>query len=149
MGHKDIKHRVNARLVRYRDPDTDELYEFVTNNLKMSGPTIAAIYRKRWQIESHVQKDETELPTQIFLWEIARMLSKYKYGVSLIADLLLKIVKKAAAARWSFSNLAAIVRLHLMTYIDLFGFLKSPEKSLLKLFSKPIKQNNNQLSFVT
>ena len=148
MGHKDIKHRVNARLVRYRDPDTDELYEFVTNNLKMSGPTIAAIYRKRWQIESLFKRMKQNYPLKYFLGDSENAI-KIQIWCSLIADLLLKIVKKAAAARWSFSNLAAMVRLHLMTYIDLLGFLKSPEKSLLKLFSKPIKQRNNQLSFVT
>ena len=74
---------------------------------------------------------------------------KIQIWCSLIADLLLKIVKKAAAARWSFSNLAAMVRLHLLTYINIFNFLKSPEKSLLKLFSKPVTQNYNQLSCIT
>src|SRR6266498_5734037 len=52
MGHKDIKHRVKARLVQYRDATTGEVYEFVTNNIKMSASTIASLYRKRWQIES-------------------------------------------------------------------------------------------------
>ena len=68
---------------------------------------------------------------------------------SLIADLILKIVKKGAGVKWSFSNLAAIVRLHLMTYIDLTGFLKSPEKTLLKIFSKSKQYNYNQLLLIT
>jgi hypothetical protein len=148
IGHKDIKHRVNARLVRYRDPDTRELYEFFTNNLKMSGSTVAALYRKRWQIELLFKRMKQSYPLKYFLGDSENAI-KIQIWCSLIADLLLKIVKKAAAAKWSFSNLAAMVRLHLMTYIDLFGFLKSPEKSLIKLFSTPIKKNYNQLSFVT
>jgi hypothetical protein len=148
MGNKDIKHRVKARLVKYRDPDTKELYEFVTNNLKMSGSTVAALYRKRWQIESLFKRVKQNYPLKYFLGDSENAI-KIQIWCSLIADLLLKIVKKAAAAKWSFSNLAAMVRLHLMTYIDLWGFLKSPEKSLIKLFSKPVNQNYNQLSFVT
>ena len=148
IGHKDIKHRVNARLVRYRDPDTGELYEFFTNNLKMTGSTVAALYRKRWQIELLFKRMKQNYPLKYFLGDSENAI-KIQIWCSLIADLLLKIVKKAAAAKWSFSNLAAMVRLHLMTYIDLLGFLKSPEKSLLKLFSKPVTQNYNQLSFIT
>jgi hypothetical protein len=148
IGHKDIKHRVNARLVRYRDPDTREVYEFFTNNLKMSGSTVAALYRKRWQIELLFKRMKQNYPLKYFLGDSENAI-KIQIWCSLIADLLLKIVKKAAAARWSFSNLAAMVRLHLMTYINIFNFLKSPEKSLLKLFSKPVTQNYNQLSFIT
>lgn len=148
MGHKDIKHRVKARLVRYRDNSSGEVYEYVTNNLRMSASTVAALYRKRWQIESLFKRMKQNYPLKYFLGDSENAI-KIQIWCSLIADLLLKIVKKAAAAKWSFSNLAAMVRLHLMTYIDLFGFLKSPEKSLLKLFSKPIKYNSTQLSFVT
>ena len=145
MGHKDIKHRVEARLVRYRDPDTGQLYEFVTNNLKMNGSTVAALYRKRWQIESLFKRMKQNYPLKYFLGDSENAI-KIQIWCSLIADLLLKIVKKAAAAKWSFSNLAAIVRLHLMTYIDLFAFLKSPEKSLLTLYSRTKRQNYYQLS---
>ena len=148
IGHKDIKNRVNARLIRYRDPDTREVYEFFTNNLKMSGSTVAALYRKRWQIELLFKRMKQNYPLKYFLGDSENAI-KIQIWCSLIADLLLKIVKKAAATKWSFSNLAAMVRLHLMTYIDLFGFLKSPEKSLITLYSKQVKQNYNQLSFIT
>jgi hypothetical protein len=148
MGHKDIKHRVKARLVQYCDADTGEVFEFVTNNLKMNGSTVAALYRKRWQIELLFKRMKQNYPLKYFLGDSENAI-KIQIWCSLIADLLLKIVKKAAAAKWSFSNLAAMVRLHLMTYINIFSFLKSPEKSLLKLFSKPVTQNYNQLSFIT
>jgi len=148
MGHKDIKHRVKARLVQYCDAVTGEVFEFVTNNLKMNGSTVAALYRQRWQIESLFKRMKQNYPLKYFLGDSENAI-KIQIWCSLIADLLLKIVKKAAAARWSFSNLAAMVRLHLLTYINIFNFLKSPEKSLLKLFSKPVTQNYNQLSCIT
>ncbi len=61
----------------------------------------------------------------------------------------MKIVKKGAAAKWSFSNLAAMVRLHLMTYIDLGSFLRSPEKALMKMFVKSKQDNHHQLLLIT
>jgi len=121
MGHKDIKHRVKARLVQYCDAVTGEVFEFVTNNLKMNGSTVAALYRQRWQIESLFKRMKQNYPLKYFLGDSENAI-KIQIWCSLIADLLLKIVKKAAAARWSFSNLAAMVRLHLMTYINIFNF---------------------------
>jgi len=140
--------KVTARLVTYYDDASKEKYEFLTNNYRMSAINIASLYRKRWQIELLFKRMKQNYPLKYFLGDSENAI-KIQIWCSLIADLLLKIVKKAAAAKWSFSNLAAMVRLHLMTYIDLFGFLKSPEKSLRKLYSRPERQNYNQLLFIT
>ena len=147
LGHR-TSIRVEARIVKYRDPLSGERYEFLTNNYKMSAMTIASLYKKRWQIELLFKRMKQNYPLKYFLGDSENAIKIQIWG-ALIADLLLKIVKKGVAAKWSFSNLAAMVRLHLMTYIDLFSFLKSPEKSLLKLFSSNQKQRFNQLSFVT
>lgn len=148
IGHRTIRNRVPARLVQYRNPENGEIYEYFTNNLKMSGTTIASIYRKRWQIESLFKRIKQNYPLKYFLGDSENAI-KIQIWCSLIADILLKIIKKAAAAKWSFSNLAAIIRLHLMTYIDMFRFLKSPEKSLLRLFYHNKEIENSQLAFVT
>jgi hypothetical protein len=140
--------RVTARLVTYYDDASKEKYEFLTNNYRMSAINIASLYRKRWQIELLFKRLKQNYPLKYFLGDSENAI-KIQIWCSLIADLLLKIVKKVAAAKWSFSNLAAMVRLHLMTYIDLFGFLKSPEKSLRKLYSRPVRKNYNQLLFIT
>src|SRR5690554_7950567 len=47
--------------------------------------------------------------------------------VSLICQLILLIVQRTAEKRWAFSNMASVIRYHLMTYINLFKFLKSPK----------------------
>jgi len=138
--------KVIARLVTYYDDASKEKYEFLTNNYRMSAINIASLYRKRWQIELLFKRMKQNYPLKYFLGDSENAI-KIQIWCSLIADLLLKIVKKVAAAKWSFSNLAAMVRLHLMTYIDLFGFLKSPEKSLRNLYSQPARKNYNQLLF--
>jgi len=140
--------KVTARLVIYKDLASGEQYEFISNNLKMKAATIARLYQKRWQIELLFKRIKQNYPLKYFLGDSENAI-QIQIWCSLIADLLLKIVKKGAAVKWSFSNLAAIVRLHLMTYIDLGGFLRSPEKALMKMFVKSKQYNYNQLLLIT
>lgn len=130
LGHRSST-RVRGRIIQYRSPETGEIYEFLTNNLRMNASTITELYRKRWQIEILFKRMKQNYPLKYFLGDSENAI-KVQIWCSLIADLLLKIIKKGVAVKWSFSNLAAMIRLHLMTYIDLAGFLQSPEKALLK-----------------
>ena len=45
-----------------------------------------------------------------------------------IANLLLTLLQRGVTHAWSFSGLATIVRIMLMYYIDVMGFLEHPEK---------------------
>jgi putative transposase len=36
------------RRIGYRDKETNQYYEFITNNFELSAKTIAAIYKERW-----------------------------------------------------------------------------------------------------
>lgn len=60
----------------------------------------------------------------------------------LIADLLTKIFKSKLKKNWSFSNLCSMIRIYLMTYVDLINFLNNPEKSILTADNR----NSNQLN---
>jgi len=133
IGYKSNKNRVKARLIRYRDPETNELYEYLTNNQQMDALSVVLLYKKRWQVETMFKRLKQNYPLKYFLGDSENAI-KIQIWCSLIADLLLKIVKKAAGVKWSFSNLAAMIRLHLMTYIHLINFLKAPEKTLLRLY---------------
>ena len=48
--------------------------------------------------------------------------------VTHIANLLLTLLQRGVTHAWSFSGLATIVRIMLMYYIDVMGFLEHPEK---------------------
>jgi hypothetical protein len=41
----------SLRMIVFRDPETDEDFTFITNNITLAASTIAAIYKDRWQIE--------------------------------------------------------------------------------------------------
>ena len=150
LGHTCQKDsiKVSGRLISYADPVSGEIYRFLTNNLKMSPLTIAEIYKKRWQIESLFKRLKQNYPLKYFLGDSENAIKTQIWCV-LIADLLLNIIKKGPGAKWSFSNLASMVRIHLMTYIQLKDFLRSPEKSLLKRMNEDTKNDNQGLLFKT
>ena len=69
---------------------------------------------------------------------------KYFYGesvnaiqsqiwVTLIANLLLTVVRKQIKRHWSFSNMVTMIRQMLMYYINLYKFLENPEKYWLEV----------------
>jgi hypothetical protein len=45
------KYPDKLRRVKYRDPETDKVLVFLTNNFDLSAKTIADLYKQRWQVE--------------------------------------------------------------------------------------------------
>lgn len=134
LGHSFQKshQRVRCRLIIYSDPETGVEYQFLCNNMRYSPFTIAGLYKKRWQIEILFKRLKQNYPLKYFLGDTENAV-KIQIWTTLIVDLILKVIKQTAARKWAFSNLASMVKLHLMTYINLFAFLKAPEKSLLTM----------------
>lgn len=122
---------VVARMVTYKDPVSKKQFQFISNNKQLSPLTIAQYYRQRWQIETFFKRIKQNYPLQYFLGDSENAITIQIWCV-LIADLILKVVKKGTKTKMAFSNLGGLIRLHLMTYMDLKSFLQSPEKSLLK-----------------
>lgn len=130
LGDHRLKNRIRGRIVTYCDSTSKKTLQFISNNLKMSPITIALIYKKRWQIECLFKRFKQNYPLKYFLGDSQNAI-KIQIWCALITDLLIKIVKNQIKRKWSFSNLASIIRLHLMTYINILKFLEAPEKALL------------------
>lgn len=129
LGHKRQRNKVQARVIRFCDAATGRHFEFVTTNFRLGPATIAQIYRQRWQIETFFKRIKQNYPLRYFLGDNANAI-KIQIWCAVIADLLLKLVRKQCKRPWAFANLASMVRIHLMTYIDLMSFLQNPEKAL-------------------
>jgi hypothetical protein len=120
---------IKARLIDFVDNESGKKFQFLTNNTHLSAASIAALYRKRWQIEILFKRFKQNYPLKYFLGDNENAI-KIQIWCALICDLLIKIIKSLAGRKWSFSNLASLVRIHLMTYIDLYAFLSNPERAL-------------------
>lgn len=129
-SHQKTATKVQARMVTYRDPVTGKLFHFITNNMRLAPLTIANYYRQRWQIETFFKRIKQNYPLDYFLGDNENAI-KIQIWCVLIADLLLKVIKQGTRSAMAFSNIVGLVRVHLMTYMDIKSFLSAPEKSLL------------------
>jgi hypothetical protein len=129
LGHP-AKHieKVDCRLITYRDPSTGKLFRFITNHLKWSPLTIAGIYKRRWQIELLFKRIKQNFLARYFLGDNENAI-RIQILCMLIADLLLIVFTKGLKRRWSFSNLASMIRIHIMSYTNLIEFLNNPDKA--------------------
>jgi hypothetical protein len=147
-SHSQKAKKVTARMVGYRDPVSKKHFRFITNNLKLAPLSIANYYRQRWQIETFFKRIKQNYPVQYFLGDSENAI-QIQIWCALIADLLLKIIKRGTNSTLSYSNINGLIRLHLMTYMDLKSFLKSPEKSLLRKVREQKERFKAPLLFVT
>ncbi len=138
IGHKDGK-SIEIRRIAYWLEEHKKVYEFITNNFELPADKIAEIYKRRWQIEELFRRLKQNFPLKYFLGDTQNAI-EIQIWVCLIVQLLMLVIQKSAERHWAFSNLMAVIRFHLMTYIDLFKFLKSPDADWVFLTNKTIEQ---------
>src|SRR5437016_10813178 len=97
----------------------------LTNLLHFGPTTIAAIYKDRWEIELFFKALKQNLRVKSFVGT-SRNALLIQIWTALIAMLLLKWLHHLSKAKWSFSNLASMLRLNLFTYRDLRRWLENP-----------------------
>jgi hypothetical protein len=112
------------RIVKW-EPDKKEKVVFITNNMELSASTIAAAYKDRWQIEIFFKTLKQHLKIKTFVGTSANAV-KTQIWTALIAVLILKYMKHISKAGISMSNLAALLRLNLLIYKDLYSWLDDP-----------------------
>ena len=87
--------------------------------------TVARVYRERWQIENFFKALKQNLKIKTFVGTSENAV-RIQIWTALIAMLLLKAQQLKSRLGWSLSNLAALLRLNLMTHRDLRQWLDDP-----------------------
>ena len=64
------------------------------------------------------------------------MPSRSKYGVILIANLLLSFLKSSLERSWNFSGLATMVRMVLMYYLNLYKFFNQSDADMKNMLAE-------------
>jgi len=131
---KDDKSIILRRIAYWSD-EQKKVYEFISNNFDLEPEKIAEIYKRRWQIELLFKRLKQNFPLKYFLGDTQNAI-EIQIWVCLIVQLLMLVIQRQAERKWAFSNLVSVVRFHLMTYIDLFKFLKSPNSDWCYLTNK-------------
>ena len=120
------KQTIALRRVAFYHAEQDRVYEFISNNFKLPADKIAEIYKQRWQIETLFKRLKQNFPLKYFLGDNQNAI-EIQIWVSLIISLIMLVIQRKAKRKWAFSNMMSVIRYHLMTYIDLFKFLKKPD----------------------
>ena len=127
------------RLIWYYDSENDKLFQFLTNNYEWEAQKVADIYKNRWQIELMFKRLKQNFPMKYFHGDNKNAI-EIQIWVSLIAQLLLKVVQSNIKRQWAFSNLVAVMRYHLMSYLHVLKFLENPKGHWQDLTTRPESQ---------
>ena len=127
-----------ARIITYVDikkGKTPKPVSLLTNDFDMPMETVAAIYRRRWQIESLFKQIKQNFPLRYFYGESANAI-KIQIWVTLIANLLLSLLQTRLKRHWSFSGLATMMRIVMMEYLNMDAFFNMPDADMKKMLEE-------------
>ncbi len=117
----------HARIITYADVAKRKLISLLTNDMDADPSEIIDIYYQRWAIETLFKQIKQNFPLKYFYGESANAI-KIRIWVTLIANLLLMVMQCSLRRSWSFSGLATMVRITLMSYVDFYSLFNHPEK---------------------
>lgn len=130
-----IKHKIRIKKVCYQD-EKDRYYEFISNHFESTAEEIAFLYKKRWGIEILFKKMKQNFQLHYFYGESVNAIYTQVW-CTLIAQLLLTVIQKMAQVKKAFSVVASIIRIHLISLLDISELLKSKNRNYLKPRGKP------------
>jgi hypothetical protein len=105
------------RLVHYKD-EQGRKYKFITNNWEITAEEVALIYKYRWTIELTFKKLKQNFQLHFFYSETENGI-KTQVWCTLIAHLLLNVIRAISNSAKAFSTVAALVRIHLISHLDI------------------------------
>lgn len=131
-GKKQTKQKKKLRLkkVCYQD-EKDRYYEFITNSMESTAEEVAFLYKKRWGIELLFKKMKQNFQLHYFYGENENAI-RTQVWCTLIAQLLMTVIQKIAQTKKAFSVVASLVRMNLISLLDVFELLRSTNREYLK-----------------
>jgi putative transposase len=126
------------RRVHYRDPETGKEYVFLTNRLDLFALEVAALYRRRWQMELFSKWIKQDLKIKAF-YGTSKNAVLTQIWTSLIGYLLLIWANLKSTVGWGLLELSRFIQTILMERCKLWDILSPreyfPENSQLSLFN--------------
>jgi hypothetical protein len=123
----------NLRRVKYRNPETQDVYEFLTNQMELSALLITQLYKQRWQVELFFKWIKQHLRIKAF-YGTSENAVRIQVWTAITTYCLLAILRKQLGLTHDMHQITQILRLHL--------FAKTP---VLSLFSTVPPENPDDL----
>ena len=127
-GKKQMKilKQLVLRKVCYQD-EKNRYFKFLTNNFEITAEEVAFLYKKRWGIELLFKKMKQNFQLHYFYGENVNAI-RTQVWCTLIAQLLMTVIQKIAQTKKAFSVVASLVRIHLISMLDLNELLRSTNR---------------------
>ena len=139
------KAKLQLKKVCYQD-DKNRYYEFLTNSMESTAEEIAFLYKKRWGIELLFKKMKQNFQLHYFYGENENAI-RTQVWCTLIAQLLMTVIQKMAQTKKAFSVVASLVRIHLISLLDVFELLRSTKREYIKKRGSPCSELQTRLAF--
>ena len=110
------------RLIKYRDPETNKVFHFITNNFKLATSTIAKIYKSRWQIELFFKWIKQNLKIKSFLGTSKNAVLN-QIWIAMIYYLVLTYIKYQTKYKNSMLDLSRMISEMLFNRLSLIDLL--------------------------
>ena len=130
-----IKKTLRLKKVCYQD-EQGRYFEFISNSMESSAEEIAFLYKKRWGIELLFKKMKQNFQLHFFYGENETAI-RTQVWCTLIAQLLMTVVQKIAKTKKAFSVVASLVRIHLISLLDVYELLRSTKREYIKTRDNP------------
>jgi len=141
--YKDANGKIQVlqlRRIAWWDSKGKRTYEFISNNFELEAQVIADIYRYRWRIELFFKKLKQNFPLHYFLGDNQNAI-EIQIWCALIALLLLSHIHFQNKSKMAFSNMVAILRMHLPSYISIKNLLALHNKKRLRYKKAELQQD--------
>ena len=121
------------RRICYQD-EKNRNYVFLSNHMEISAEEICLIYKKRWGIELLFKKMKQNFQLHYFYGETENAI-RTQVWCTLIAQLLLTVLQQKASVKKAFSTIATMVRIHLVSMLDVYELLQNTKRTWEKIKS--------------
>ena len=121
LKSKDYPHEV--RIVRYKDEETGNVYDFITNNFSLSAKTIADIYKSRWDIELFFKWIKQNLKIKTFLGTSENAV-QIQIWTALIVYVLCEYLKHVTRSTFSRLKIIRLLKENVFQRCNLYDLLQ-------------------------
>ncbi len=134
VTYKENKEEKKLKLRRmYYCDEKNRQFVFITNNFEITAEEVAFIYKKRWQIELLFKKMKQNFQLHYFyFYGENENAIRTQVWCTLIAQLLLTVLQKMANVKKAFSTVATLVRIHLISLLDVYELLRNVKRTYSK-----------------
>jgi len=127
------------RRIKYRDPETDKIFVFLTNNFLLPAITITELYRSRWQVELFFKWIKQHLRIKSFFGTTENAV-KTQIWIAVSVYVLIAIIKKRTNIKASLYTMLQILSVTIFENIPLHQALAGND------FEDSEQESHNQLN---